>query len=112
MIPSVPAAPMWFEFPGWLHPRGMCVSLPGSSGSRDHWYPAAQVLLRLQGVKQPFQTTAHQAHMVETRLDFPFPTPLLGQVLLTLSLWPTGELGFMHTGEDKPQYAGAYTVLL
>lgn len=93
-------------------PEG-CVSVsPGSSGSRDRWYPAAQVLLRLQGVKQPFQTTAHQAHMVETRLDFPFPTPLLGQVLLTLSLWPTGELGFMHTGEDEPQYAGAYTVLL
>ncbi|XP_050162296.1 regulator of G-protein signaling 4 isoform X3 [Myiozetetes cayanensis] len=22
------------------------------------------------------------------------------------------ELGFMHTGEDKPQYAGAYAVLL
>lgn len=77
-----------------------------------HWYPAAQILLRLQGVKQPFRRTAQQAHMVERHLDFPSPVPLLGQVLLTLSLWPTGELGFMHTGEDKSQYAGAHTVLL
>lgn len=78
-----------------------------------HWYPAAQILLRLQGVKQPFQITAQQAHMVERCLDFPFPMPHLGQVLLTLSFGPlAGELGFMHTGEDEPQHAGAYTVLL
>lgn len=79
MIPSVPAAPMQFFLVSWLavSQRDMCQSpLTVRLAAEMHWYPAAQILPRLQGVQQPFQTTAHQGqlkHLVKRHLDFPLP---------------------------------------
>lgn len=53
-----------------------------------HWYPAAQILLRLQGVKQPFRTTAHQAHVVERHLGIPFPMPFWDRFYLHCPFGP------------------------
>lgn len=68
MIPGVPAVSLQlFECPGWLHPRRMRQSpLTGRLAAEMRWCPAAQILPRLQGVQEPFQTTAHQGQLKHT----------------------------------------------
>ena len=47
--------------------RDMCQSpLTVRLAAEMHWYPAAQILPRLRGVQQPFQTTAHQGQLKHT----------------------------------------------
>lgn len=86
------------------------VSLDSSSGSRDALVSSCTDPAEATGcqtaISENCSASTHGGETLGFSLSYaPFGT-------LTLTLWPTGELGFMHTGEDKSQYAGAHTVLL
>lgn len=77
MIPHIQSAPMQlFEFPGWLYPRGMCVSLPWQFvwqqrrvGTWLHRFCHGFGVSTAISDNCPPRTAG--AHLVERHLDFP-----------------------------------------